>query len=109
MNEQYVTIYEEYKQKFFQIPKVLFTNEKYVDLSNNARVVWAILRERASLSRKNNWYEKDTGRIFFIYSNKDLCEVTKIKSETTITKIKKELEVAGLIVQKIRPNRASIL
>lgn len=105
----YVTIHEEYKHKFIQIPKVFFTNEKYVGLSNNARVVWAMLRERASLSRKNNWYEKDTGRIYFLFTNKEMCEVTKIKSETTVTNIKKELVAAGLIEQKQRPNRPSIL
>lgn len=96
----YVTIHEEYRHKFFQLPKVFFTNEKYLNISNNAKIAWAILRDRSSLSRKNEWFDKDTGRIYFIYKNKELMEILNIKSETTLTKIKKELKESNLIEEK---------
>lgn len=110
---KYVTIYEEYKHKFFQLPKVFFTNNRYLKMSNNAKVAWSILRDRSSLSRKNNWFDKDTGKIYFIYKNKELMDILNIKSETTLSKIKKELEDVELIEQqKIgfnRPNKIYLL
>lgn len=109
----YVTIYEEYKHKFFQLPKVFFTNEKYLNMSNNAKVAWSLLRDRSSLSRKNDWFDNDTGRIYFIYKNKELMDILNIKSETTLVRIKKELESAELIEQQRlgfnRPNKIYLL
>lgn len=109
----YATIYEEYKHKFYQLPKVFFTNENYTGLSNNAKIAWAVLRDRASLSRKNNWYDKDTGRIYFIYTVEDLMEMLNLNSRTTISNIKKELESATLIEQKRsgfnRPNKIYLI
>lgn len=109
----YVTIYEEYKHKFFQLPKVFFTSDRYKDMSNNAKVAWSILRDRSSLSRKNNWFDKDTGRIYFVFKNKELMKLLNIKSETTLVKIKKELEKASLIEQEQigynRPNKIYLI
>ena len=97
MNNQYVTIYEEYKHKFFQLPQVFFVSDKYKDMSNNAKVAWAILRDRSALSRKNKWFDKDTGRIYFVFKNDELMTMLNIGSRTTMAKIKKELEDTGLI------------
>ncbi|MEK5394060.1 replication initiator protein A [Margalitia sp. FSL K6-0131] len=110
---QYFDIYEEYGLKHYQIPKVFFTSKLYESLSLQSKIAWAILRDRFSLSKKNGWYEKDTKRIYFIFSNKDLMEILNIKSETTITKIKKELEKAKLLEQRRMgltvPNRLYLL
>jgi len=95
--ENYVTIYEEYRHKFYQLPKVFFTNDKYKNMSNNAKVAWSLLRDRSSLSRKNGWFDEDTGRVYFIYTNVDLMEILNIKSKTTLSNVKKELENAKLI------------
>lgn len=109
----YVTIYEEYRQKFFQLPKVFFTNEKYLNMSNNAKVAWSLLRDRSSLSRKNKWFDKGTGRIYFIFRNKELMKLTNIKSETTLIRVKKELSELNLI-EEVRlgmnkPNKIYLL
>ncbi|PZD83171.1 hypothetical protein DTX80_17755 [Bacilli bacterium] len=109
----YVTIYEEYKHKFFQLPKVFFTNEKYIDMSNNAKVAWSLLRDRSSLSRKNGWFDKDTGRIYFIFTNEELMKLLNVGSKSTLSNIKKELESAKLIESKRRghnlPNKMYLL
>ena len=109
----YVTIYEEYQHKFFQLPQVFFVSEKYKDMSNNAKVAWAILRDRSSLSRKNKWFDTDTGRVYFIFKNDELMKILNISSEGTLVKIKKELVSAGLIEQfrqgYNRPNKMYLL
>lgn len=109
MENSYVTIYEEYKHKFIRIPKVFFVNEKYKKMSNNSKVAWALLNERSSLSRKNNWFDEETGRIYFIFKNKDLMQLLNIRSESTLIKVKKELIQNDLIEEKRmgfnRPNK----
>ncbi|MCJ8223724.1 replication initiator protein A [Bacillus paralicheniformis] len=99
-NSKYFNIYEEYGLKYVQLPKVFLTSEKYRKLSSNAKIAWAVLRDRFSLSKKNGWIEKETGRIYFNFDNKTLGEVLNVKSETTIIKIKKELINAELLEQK---------
>lgn len=95
----YVTIYEEYKHKFIQIPKIFFTSERYKVMSNNAKIAWGLLRERSSLSRKNGWFDKDTGNVYFIYQNKKLMDILNFGSESTVIKVKKELAQFDLITE----------
>lgn len=84
-------------QNFYMLHKVLFINEKYKKLSDSAKVTYAILNDRVSLSIKNNWIDQN-GDIYFIFTNENLQEVLD-KSKNTITKIKKELQEAGLLEQ----------
>lgn len=110
---RYVTIYEEYRHKFLQLPWVFFTNDRYLKMSNNAKVVWSLLRDRSSLSRDNKWFDKDTGRIYFIFKNKDLMKLTNVKSEATLIRIKKELTELNLIeevrIGMNKPNKMYLL
>ena len=84
-------------QNFYMLHKVLFVNEKYKKLSDSAKVTYAILNDRVSLSIKNNWIDQN-GDIYFIFTNENLQEVLD-KSKNTITKIKKELQEVGLLEQ----------
>ncbi|MEA1227481.1 replication initiator protein A [Staphylococcus aureus] len=84
-------------QNFYMLHKALFVNEKYKKLSDSAKVAYAILNDRVSLSIKNNWID-DNGDIYFIFTNENLQKVLG-KSKNTITKIKKELQEVGLLEQ----------
>ncbi|MCG1432339.1 replication initiator protein A [Staphylococcus epidermidis] len=84
-------------QNFYMLHKALFINEKYKKLSDSAKVTYAILNDRVSLSIKNNWIDQN-GDIYFIFTNENLQEVLD-KSKNTITKIKKELQEVGLLEQ----------
>ena len=76
------------KEKFYQLPKVFFTNPKYTNLSNDAKITWSILRDRLDLSIRNNWIDKN-GDIFFIYTNEKLKSILNISSPNKLSKIKK--------------------
>lgn len=84
-------------QNFYMLHKALFVNEKYKKLSDSAKVTYAILNDRVSLSIKNNWVD-DNGDIYFIFTNESLQNILD-KSKNTITKIKKELQAVGLLEQ----------
>ena len=86
------------KEKFYQLPKVFFTNPKYTKLSNDAKITWSILRDRLDLSIRNNWIDKN-GDIFFIYTNEKLKSILNISSPNKLSKIKKELTQADLFNQ----------
>ncbi len=90
MSIKLYNINEEYREKFYQIPKVFFTNPKYIKLSNDAKMAWGILRDRLDLSIKNGWVDSKTGNIYFYYKNENLQNILNCKKYKVI-KIKKEL------------------
>ena len=53
--------YEEQSESysFYRIPKVLFTDEMFADLSVEAKVLYGLLLDRISLSRENGWIDEN--------------------------------------------------
>ncbi|HDF8012971.1 TPA: replication initiator protein A [Staphylococcus aureus] len=97
MSEQRFNIQQQYREKFYQLPKVFFTNEKYMQLSNDAKIAYALLKDRLELSIKNNWFDEN-GDIFFIFTNDKLKNILNCH-DGKLTKIKKELSKADLLEQ----------
>ncbi|MCO4342138.1 replication initiator protein A [Staphylococcus agnetis] len=97
MSEQRFNIQQQYRQKFYQLPKVFFTNDKYIKLSNDAKIAYALLKDRLDLSIKNNWFDEN-GDIFFIYTNEKLKKILNCHN-AKLVKIKKELTQANLLEQ----------
>lgn len=97
---EFYTLDEVYGEKFYQLPKVFFTNPKYKTLSCSAKMVWSILKDRHSASVKNRWVDSQN-RVYLIYKNQSLVELTNI-NKNKITKVMKELEEANLIMRKKR-------
>ncbi|GFO98589.1 replication initiator protein A [Lactobacillus helveticus] len=94
----FYNINEVYIEKYYQLPQWLFTNEKYKDLSNNARIAYALLKYRNRYSIKNHWFDAD-GNIYFIFTNKTLADMLNV-TERTITSVKKELVTHRLLYIK---------
>lgn len=107
----FYTSTEVYAETFYQLPKIFFTNEKYTKLSSDAKIAFALLKERFNYSIKNNWCDEEN-RIYFIYTVKELCKILNCGTEK-LTKIKKELEAVDLLYQKRLgvnlPNRLYLL
>lgn len=62
-------------QEFYQLPKDLILNPKYDDLSPNAKIAYAILKDRHSLSLKNQWI--DNIGVYFLLSDNELAEILR--------------------------------
>ena len=94
----FYNVNEVYTEKYYQLPQWLLTNEKYKDLSNNARIAYALLKDRNRYSIKNHWFDAD-GNIYFIFTNKTLADMLNV-TERTITSVKKELVTHRLLYIK---------
>lgn len=84
------------ENSFFQVPKELFVNQYYTDLSLTSKV-FGLLLDRLSLSKKNKWTDKD-GDIYIIFSRKEAQEKLNL-SDKTVTKAFKELKNKKLICE----------
>ncbi|HGZ6303210.1 TPA: replication initiator protein A, partial [Staphylococcus aureus] len=82
---------------FNQIIQVLLYGEKYKKLSDSAKLGYVVLRDRLEYSLQNNWID-DEDRVYFIFTNQELNDLFGW-GNTKISKIKKELEEAGLLFQ----------
>ncbi len=60
------------ENSFFQVPKELFVNPYYTDLSLASKVLYGLLLDRLSLSIKNKWTDKE-GDIYIIFSRYSLA------------------------------------
>ena len=69
-----------------------------MDLTQTAKVLYALLLDRASLSRKTGWKDEE-GHIFVVYPIAYLADDLG-KSPMTVKKALNELEEAGLLVRK---------
>lgn len=69
-----------------------------MDLTQTAKVLYALLLDRASLSRKTGWKDEE-GHIFVVYPIVYLANDLG-KSSMTVKKALNELEEAGLLVRK---------
>lgn len=86
--------------RFYQVPKELFENPKYDNLSNEAKLLYSLILDRMTLSLKNktNWIDENDN-VYCYYANQTAQEVLK-RSERIIIKLKKELHQAGLLLEE---------
>ena len=54
---------------YFRIPKALFQDHRFRQLSTDARMLYGILLDCMSLSVKNDWLDEQ-GRVYIIYAVK---------------------------------------
>lgn len=108
---QFYKAKEVYGETYYQLPKVLFSNIKYKKLSNDAKVAYALLKDRFNYSVQNNWVDEDDN-LYFIFTNEELMEMLDSGNQKVI-KIKKELQTSELLFQKRmgvnKPNRLYLL
>lgn len=51
--------------RFYRIPKALFTDNRYKDISAEAKVLYGLMLDRMSISLKNNWLDGDRVFVYF--------------------------------------------
>ena len=85
---------------FYRIPKALFQESRFQNLSTDAKTLYGILLDRMSLSVKNEWFDKK-GRVFIIFTIEDVKRTFRC-ADNKATRLLRELEEFGLIERKRR-------
>lgn len=75
---------------YFRIPKALFQDHRFRQLSTDARTLYGILLDRMSLSVKNGWLDEQ-GRVYIIYTVREVQE-SLCCAEHKSVKLFRELE-----------------
>ena len=85
---------------YIPVPKILMTDPQFKILSAEAVLLYSIMLNRMSLSRKNEWFD-DENRVYIIFTLEEIIE-TIGRAHTKCVNILKELETVGLIERKKR-------
>ena len=85
---------------YFRVPKILFRDIKFKDLSTDAKTLYGILLDRMGLSVKNGWLDEQ-GRVYIIFPVQEVMDALGY-ADNKATKLFRELEKFGLIERKRR-------
>lgn len=84
---------------FYRIPKALFTEPNFRELSTDAKVLYGILLDRMSLSLKNQWLDAQN-KVYIIFTVEEIMDALNCANQKG-TRLMVELEKqAGLIERK---------
>lgn len=111
MNFNYLSASGIDKFTFYRMPKILFVDDYFSAISCEAKVLYGLLLDRATLSKSNNWID-ELGRVYVFFKQTEAMEMLNIKKNKVIA-IFKELEDIGLLIRKKqgqgKPTRLYIL
>ena len=85
---------------YFRVPKILFRDIKFKDLSTDAKTLYGILLDRMGLSVKNGWLDEQ-GRVYIIFPVQEVMDALGC-ADNKATKLFRELEKFGMIERKRR-------
>ena len=86
---------------FYRIPKILFTEGYFKNLSCDAKLLYGILLDRTSLSIKNRWIDKEN-RVYIVFRVEEVAAMLNCGTQKAV-KLLKELDSKngiGLIEKK---------
>ena len=84
---------------FFRIPKVLFSDKRFKNMSTDAKLLYGLMLDRMGLSVKNRWVDEDN-RVYIVYTMEDIIADLGCARQKT-SKLLEELEKSvGLIERK---------
>ena len=81
--------------EFLKIPKTMFANTNYRALSSDAKLTYALLYDRLSLSKLNGWINEKE-EVYLIYTREEIAEDLGISYKKAISAFR-ELISANLI------------
>ena len=83
---------------YYSVPKLLFTDDKFKELSCHAKLLYGFLLDRTALSVENKWFDKE-GHTYVYYKQTDAQKNLNI-GKNKATAIFTELENIGLIIRQ---------
>ena len=83
---------------FYRIPKALFDNDEFDDLSTDSKLLYGIMLDRMSLSVRNSWLD-DENRVYIVFTIDEIKDSLRC-AEKKAVKMMDELQKIGLIERK---------
>ncbi len=69
--------------RFYRLPKKLFESMEYITLPTQAKVLYALMLDRTSLSLKNSWVDEHN-RVYIYFTIEDVTRYLRISKTTAI-------------------------
>lgn len=85
---------------FYKIRKNLFTDSKFLPLSNDAKTLYGLMLDRMSLSIKNHWMDK-IGRVYIIFTLEQVMKTICCGKDKGV-KILNELEQKVGLIERVK-------
>ncbi len=83
---------------FIQVPRFLFNNPKFQVIRPESKILYSLMLDRMSLSRKNGWLDENN-RVYIYYTVEEMMKDISCK-HSKCAEIVKELITFGLIEKK---------
>ena len=113
--------YESEQFAFYRIPKVLFTDEYFRNLSSDAKVLYGLMLDRMALSIRHQWFDEE-GKVYIIFTveqviqymncgrDKAMKTLAELDTKKGIGLIEQQQldEIVALIVETISIERENI-
>ena len=71
---------------FYRIPKVMFTDNRFQNISTEGKVLYGLLLDRVSLSMENGWID-DEGRVYIIFTLTTIRQVWEMLTFEKVLKV----------------------
>ena len=85
---------------FYRIPKILFTDDAFTEISVEAKTLYGILLDRMQLSARNSWMD-DRGRVYIVFTIEQIQEAMGCGNKKAI-KLLDELEKEAHLIERKR-------
>ena len=84
---------------FYRIPKILFSQDKFWNVSTDAKLLYGILLDRMNLSARNGWLD-EAGRVYIIFTIEEIKESLGCAEKKAVTLLDALAKKAALIARK---------
>lgn len=85
---------------FYRVPKILFSQDKFWNVSTDAKLLYGILLDRMNLSARNGWLD-EAGRVYIIFTIEEIKESLGC-AEKKAVKLLDELEKKAELIERKR-------
>ena len=87
---------------FYRIPKALFTDSYFKDLSSDAKILYGLMLDRMSLSIKNQWFD-EKNRAYIYFSIEDIMDLLNCGRNKAIKSMQELDDETGIgLIEKRR-------
>ena len=99
MCDEFFGIEESEQYAFYRVPKLLFTSDRFWNLSTDAKMLYGLLLDRMALSQKNGWVDEQ-GRVYIIYTVENIMQSLGCGNKKAIQLLAELENKANLILRK---------